>query len=76
MQAIRVTKTLDSETLYLSQLRPFMGQEVEIIVLPTEARAERHSADGTAANPLAGSVLRYDDPFEPAVPADEWEANQ
>ena len=76
MQAIRVTKTLDSETLYLPQLRPFMGQEVEIIVLPTATRAEMPSALDTTTNPLAGSVLRYDDPFEPAVPADEWEANQ
>ena len=76
MQAIRVTKTLDSETLYLPQLRPFMGQEVEIIVLPTEARVEMLSEHNTTTNPLAGSVLRYDDPFEPAVSADEWEANQ
>ena len=76
MQAIRVTKTLDSETLYLPQLRPFMGQEVEIIVLPTEAHAAKLSQQGVTTNPLAGSVLRYDDPFEPAVPADEWEANQ
>lgn len=74
MQAIRVTKTLDSETLYLPQLRPFMGQEVEIIVLPTEARAAKVSAHDTAKNPLAGSVLRDDDPFGPAVPAEEWEA--
>ena len=74
MQAIRVTKTLDSETLYLPQLRPFMGQEVEIIVLPTEVRAERLSGHGTATNPLSGSVLRDDDPFGPAVPAEEWEA--
>lgn len=70
MQAIRVTKTLDSETLYLPQLRPFMGQEVEIIVLPTEARAAKVSGHDTAKNLLAGSVLRDDDPFGPAVPAD------
>ena len=76
MQAIRVTKTLDSETLYLPQLRPFMGQEVEIIILPTEPRAESHSADGAAAIPLAGSVLRDDDPFGPAVAAEEWEAGR
>lgn len=23
--------------------------------------------------PLRGSVLRYEDPFEPAVPIDDWE---
>lgn len=26
--------------------------------------------------PLRGTVLRYDDPFEPAVPPEDWEANQ
>jgi hypothetical protein len=76
MQAIRITRTLDSEILYLPQLRPLMGQEVEIIVLPIEARDAELSGQGVTTNPLAGSVLRYDDPFEPAVPADEWEANQ
>ena len=25
---------------------------------------------------MAGSVLRYDDPFEPAIDPDEWEANR
>ncbi len=24
-------------------------------------------------HPLEGTVLRYDDPFEPAVPAEDWE---
>ncbi len=74
MQAIRVTTTLDSETLYLPQLRPFLGQEVEIIILPMGVRAARPSGNGTATNPLAGSVLRDDDPFGPAVPAEEWKA--
>lgn len=44
MQAIRVTKTLDSETLFLPQLRPFLGQEVDIIVLQS-ARLEVVSSD-------------------------------
>jgi hypothetical protein len=26
--------------------------------------------------PLAGSVLKYDDPFEPAVDPDDWEVNR
>ncbi len=76
MQAIRVTRTLDSETLYLPQLRPLVGQQVEIIVLSADASAPTSSIRDASINPLAGSVLRYDDPFEPAVLADEWEANQ
>lgn len=77
MQAIRVTKTLDSETLYLPQLRPFMGQKVEIIVLPSEDECVKVSMYGQGGNPLAGSVLRDDDdPFGPAVPTEDWEACQ
>ena len=76
MQAIRVTRTLDSETIYLPQLRPLVGQQVEIIVLSADVSVPTSTTEDTLTNPLAGSVLRYDDPFEPAVHADEWEANQ
>ncbi|NJM72137.1 MAG: hypothetical protein HC862_19225 [Scytonema sp. RU_4_4] len=27
-------------------------------------------------NPLHGTVIRYDDPFEPAVPPEDWEVLQ
>jgi hypothetical protein len=33
MNAIRIRKRLDSETLYLPELRPLLGRGVEIIVL-------------------------------------------
>jgi|GEM_PF-757834 len=73
MQAIRLTRTLDSDMLYLPQLRPFVGKQVEIIVLsPDETPVA--AAVANDVNPLAGSVIEYSDPFEPAVPADEWEA--
>ncbi len=70
MQAIQVTRTLDSDTIYLPQVRPLLGQQVEIIVLPVDAATPTSTTADTSINPLAGSVLRYDDPFEPAVPAD------
>ena len=76
MQAIRVTRTLDSATIYLPQLLPLVGRQVEIIVLSADAAASTAGAVDDSINPLAGSVLRYDNPFEPAVPADEWEPNQ
>ncbi len=76
MQAIRVTRTLDSDTIYLPQVRPLLGQQVEIIVFPVDASTPTSTTGDSSTNPLAGSVLRYDDPFEPAVPADEWEANK
>jgi len=37
MEAIRVRRTLDSETLHLPELRPLMGRQVEIIVLAEES---------------------------------------
>jgi hypothetical protein len=73
MQAITLTKKLESDTLYLPELRPFVGREVEITV--REATTAKPSTSGSKSpNPLAGSVLRDDDPFGPAVPPEEWEA--
>jgi hypothetical protein len=45
------------------------GEPVEVTVTPTPPTA----SPGVA--PLAGSVLRYDDPTEP-IAADEWEAER
>ena len=33
MNAIRIRKKIDSETLHIPELRPMIGHEVEIIVL-------------------------------------------
>ena len=37
MNAIRIHRKLDSETLHLPELRPLIGREVEIIVLDERA---------------------------------------
>ncbi len=37
MNAIRIRKKLESDTLHLPELRPLLGQTVEIIVLQEEA---------------------------------------
>ncbi len=71
MNAIRIRKKLDSETLYLPELRSLLGKTVEITV------REESTDNGQAwVNPLRGSVLRDDDPFEPAVASEDWEANR
>lgn len=79
MNAIRITQILESDTLHLPQLRPWVGREVEIIVLETSA-AGQAAAPGDFGedwvSPLAGSVLEYRDPLEPAALPEEWEANQ
>ena len=73
MPAIRIRQKLNSETLTLPQLLPFVGKEVEIVV--SDVSPTSHQTAGRS--PLAGSILRDDDdPFGPAVPAEEWEANR
>lgn len=72
MRAVRITRRLDSETRYLPELRPLLGKEVEIVV--REAEAAPAVDEATAERyPLRGSILRDDDPFEPAVPEEDWE---
>ena len=73
MQAIHVTTTLDSETLSLPELRPFVGRQVEIFVWESLVPASKLPAS-QAPKSLMGSVLAYDDPLGPAVDAEEWEA--
>lgn len=70
MQAIRVRQRLNSETLTLPQLRPFMGKEVEIVIsdLTPEQEATKQPPKKF---PLEGSVLWDDDPLGPAVSAEE-----
>ena len=76
MEAIRINQKLESETLVLPQLRPWLGQNVEIIVLAPDALPAKVSHHGQPGRSLAGSVLRDDDPFGPAVPPEAWEANR
>jgi hypothetical protein len=40
MSAIRIRRTIDSETLSLPELRPLLGKEVEIIVLVDDKAPE------------------------------------
>jgi hypothetical protein len=46
------------------------------IMTPPELTEEEKKLLEENPNILHGSVLRYDDPFEPAVPPEDWEANQ
>ena len=72
MEAIRLKKHIESETVYLPELRPLIGKDVEIIVLDESDEEGKHPS-AVAQYPLRGSVLRYDEPFEP-VAEDDWEA--
>lgn len=83
MTALHIRRHIDSDTLTIPELRELIGRDVEIVVReveepqPTAARIDAECAEATEdwkdSYPLRGSVLRYDDPFEP-VGVDDWEA--
>ena len=65
---VRITRHLDSETVHLPEAHGLVGRDVEIVI--REIGADEVA---TAREALRGSVLRYEDPFEP-VAEDDWEA--
>lgn len=69
MEAVRIEATVQPNGRVIIKDLPFKeGRQVEIIVLDKHDEAvEPYS------NPLKGSVLRYDDPFESACSPDDWE---
>lgn len=71
MNAHKLAATLKQDGTILLEGLPFhAGDTVEIIILE-QPKVEEPAP--SSDRPLAGSVLRYDDPFEPAVPAEDWE---
>ncbi len=62
MNAIRIRKKLDSETPNLPELRPLVGQTVEIIVLAEESVSgiRPGTGDWTAFDHLARELTNYD----------------
>jgi hypothetical protein len=62
MNAIRIHKKLDSETLNLPELRPLLGQTVEIIVLGEDSLPgiRPGAGDWTAFDRLAREITDYD----------------
>jgi hypothetical protein len=62
---VRIRRCLDSETIHLPEVRDLIGRDVEIVVREVE-----QARPATERYPLRGSVLRYDDPFEPLAADD------
>lgn len=70
MQAHRIETVIQPNgTLTLENLPFNAGKKVEIIVLEMQPEKVQESD-----NPLRGALLKYDDPFEPVVPIEDWEA--
>ncbi|MGL5794142.1 MAG: hypothetical protein ACRC06_06975 [Waterburya sp.] len=72
MNAHRIETALTENGKLSLQNLPFKkGDEVEIIIL------DRNSSKITTDSyPLRGTVINYDDPFEPAINTEDWEALQ
>ncbi len=72
MKTHRIETTLtENGTLLLKDLPFRAGESVEIIVI----KLPSHPSESNLY-PLRGTVISYDDPFEPAVPLEDWEALQ
>ncbi len=67
MNAHRIETTLaENRTLTLENLPFEAGAAVEIIVLERDAKPR-------PTFPLRGTAARYEAPFEPAAPAEDWD---
>ena len=74
MNAHKLAVTLlDDGNLHLKGLPFQAGDTVEIIILE-QGQKEFPSQPLQVNYPLQGTVLRYDDPFEPAVVTEDWDA--
>ncbi|MCY7277041.1 MAG: hypothetical protein LH702_25765 [Phormidesmis sp. CAN_BIN44] len=76
MNAHKVETVLSEDgTLMLKGLPFHAGDAVEVIILERGGQSERTVAAQEESNlfPLRGTVLHYEEPFEPAVPLDDWE---
>jgi hypothetical protein len=62
MNAVRIRRKLDSETLYLPELKPLLGKNVEIIVLEENATASilPGTGDWDAAMKAIAELEDYD----------------
>jgi len=67
MVAIKIHAVMaDNGTITLSNLPIAAGKSAEVIILVDKKQP--------LAFPLAGKVIvKYDDPFEPALPTEDWE---
>jgi hypothetical protein len=74
MNAHRIETALTENGKLLLQNLPFKkGDEVEVIILERSSSSSKNNPD---SHPLKGTVICYDDPFEPATSAEDWEVLQ
>ena len=72
MEAFKTATKVEKDGTVTLHGVPFAeGAEVEVVVRQISSDAEPTPAP---PHPHRGSVLKYDDPFAPAAPEEDWEA--
>jgi hypothetical protein len=64
----------ESGTLTLHGLPFQAGEAVEVIILSSYSTAPTQPVLPSNLMPLRGTVKSYDEPFEPAIASEDWEA--
>lgn len=71
MDTYRIESELQEDgKLVLTGLPYPRGKRLEVLLMPVA------TAPALERFPLRGLPLKYDDPFEPAVPIEAWDANK
>ena len=76
MNAYKIRSIVMADGSIVLKGLPFrVGKSVEVIVLD-DTSAQANPALEEPWKSLQGSVTRYDDPFEPAIPLSDWDILQ
>jgi ABC-type molybdate transport system ATPase subunit len=75
VRAHRATAVVtEGQSISVSGLPIAAGERVEVIILAGVGLAPDAPTGDDVRRRLRGSVLKYDHPFDPAVPPEEWDA--
>jgi hypothetical protein len=76
MDAYKIRSIVMADGSIVLKGLPFrVGKSVEVIVLD-DVSAQETAPPGERWKSLQGSVTRYDDPFESAIPLEDWDVLQ
>ena len=76
MEAIRKIASVKNNTLVISDLKTINNMTVEVIILPVSENERKFDDVQKNKSSLHGKLVKYDNPFDPAVSPSEWEVNK
>ena len=71
MEAIKKITSIQNNTLVIQGLNSINNKEVEVIILPLSDSEKNSTANNGYS--LHGKLLKYKEPFEPAISEEDWE---